>query len=102
MTPAQFRDVFRIAVDHPPANARGDRGLGHLRHARADRLDQNCRGTPFLILNDLDELLRLIDGVIVGVNNFELYTEADGHVGHYDCLFSLVIVFPGGESNDYA
>src|SRR5579871_412116 len=101
MPAPQFRDVVRIAVDDSPSNTRGDGGLGDLRHARADRLDQNRRGSPFRILDDLDELLRLIDGVIVSVDDLDLYAEAGGYIGHGDCLFSLVIVFSGGESNGY-
>ena len=53
------------------------------------------------VLNDLDELLGLVDGVVVGVDDLNLDPESRGHFGYGDCLFGLVIVLSGGESNNY-
>ena len=54
------------------------------------------------VLNDLDELLSLVHGVVVGVDDLNVRAESRGHFGHGDGLFCLVIVLSCGKSNNYA
>jgi len=48
------------------------------------------------VLNNLDELLRLVDGVVVGVDDLNADAESRGYFGYCDCLLGLVIVLSGG------
>jgi len=45
--------------------------------------------------------LGLVDGVVVGVDNFDFDPEAAGHLSRGGCLLSLVIVVSRGKSNNY-
>jgi hypothetical protein len=70
-------------------------------HSGADGFDQDRGGMLRRILNDFNELLRLVHGVVVGVDDLNGSAESRSHVGHGDCLFCLVIVLSCGKSNNY-
>ena len=86
--PTKFVNVVGIAVDDSPSNAGRDCSFGNLRHPRPDWLYQNGSGPVRRILNELDELLGLINGVVVGVDDLNLDAEPCGHLGDCGCLLA--------------
>jgi hypothetical protein len=72
-----------------------------LRHPRTNRLYQNCGGALDRILNDFDQLLGLIDGVVVGVNDLNLRAETRRCFRSGRRLLGLVIIVSGNERNNY-
>ena len=73
--PAQIGNVFRFTIQDSPAYAGRDCCLGHLDHFGAHRLHDDRIGTLCAILDYLDQLLGLVDGVIVGVKNLDFHAE---------------------------
>jgi len=100
-TSAEVGDVVGIAVDDAPTDTGSDSSLRNLRHASADRLHENGAGVLDRVLNDLEELLGLIDGIVVGVDHLNVDAEAGGHFRYRYCLFCLVVVVSGDEGNNY-
>jgi len=94
-------NVIGIAVDDSPSDACSDCRFRDLRHPSADGLDENSRGPLRRVLNNFDELLGLVDGIVVGVDDLNLDAESRGHFSDSDCLFRLVIVLSCSESNNY-
>ena len=76
-----------------------DSRLRNLRHARSNWLDQNRIRTLRWFLDELQNLLRLLDRIIVRVN--DLYASADFLCG-YLCrrrLLQLIVVLLGNEGH---
>lgn len=99
---AQGGDVVGLAVEDDPSDAGGDGGFGDLRHGSANGFDHDGVGVVVAILNDFDELLSLIDGVIVSVDDVKVNAEAGGSGAGGVGLLELIVVVLGGEANDDA
>jgi len=68
-------NVFRFTIQDSPAYAGCDCGPGHLDHFSTHRLHDDGIGTLCAVLDYLDQLLGLVDGVIVGVKNLDFHAE---------------------------
>ena len=77
---AQFGDIFSLTIQDSPAYAGRHGRFCHLNHFGAHRLDDDGVGTRPRALDNLDQLLGLVDGVIVGVNNFDVGAELRSRV----------------------
>ena len=75
-----------------PGNAGGNRRLGDLRHSRAYGFDQYGVGTLGWILDKTKKLLRLLHGIVAGVDNLHIGSKLDRRRLGRGCLFELVIV----------
>ncbi len=99
---AQFGKIFGKAIEHDPANAGAGCGAGHLRQrGRAQRLEKNGVGAIFGSgLNRFQNLVALLDGVVIGLRNFQIETEALGGFPRGRRLFLLVVVIVGGDGEE--
>ncbi len=75
---AKLGEIFSLAVEHHPCNIRGRSCAPHVRQSgAADRLENDgvgmfCGGA----LNDVQELLALIDGIVASVADLDINAEA--------------------------
>ena len=70
-------------------------------HGGSDRLDQNRIRSLCPVLDDLQELLALIYGVVVGVDDIDFDTQPECSFDRRCRLFRLVIIVFRGQSNNY-
>ncbi len=76
---AQISEVVHIAVQDDPTDSRGNRGFGHLGQSGADGFEDDSIGTCSRgRLDGLQQLLALINGVVVRVNDLDLDTDPLG------------------------
>src|SRR5207245_3953919 len=89
------------AIEHTPPDAGCHGRSRNLNHLGANWFDNDGVRTPVHILDRCNELLRLIDGIIVGVKNLELDAHTSGDSGSRFGLFGLEIVVSGNESQNH-
>src|SRR6266849_4297563 len=101
---AQFREIFRFAVEHRPADSCAHRRARHLRQrSRSYRFEHNRIGTQFRSgLNGLQNLCALCNRVVLCVENLEVGSEAPRSILRGGGLLQLVIVLAGGQRNEEA
>src|SRR6266404_1753333 len=101
---AQFREIFRFAVQHSPTDSCAYRRARHLRQrSRSYRFEHNRIGTQFRSsLNGLQNLCALCNRVVLRVENLEVGSEAPQSILRGGGLLQLVIVLARGQRNEEA
>src|SRR5882672_10011626 len=101
---AQFREIFRFAVQHSPTDSCAYRRARHLRQrSRSYRFEHNRIGTQFRSsLNGLQNLCALCNRVVLRVENLEVGSEAPRSILRGGGLLQLVIVLARGQRNEEA
>ena len=91
---AQIGKIVDLTVQHYPSNSGGSGGACHLGHGRAaDWLENDSiRVRLGIRLNDLEQLLTLDNGIILGVHGLNFDAERGSHFRCFNRLLHLVIV----------
>ena len=73
---AQLGKIFRLPIQDSPSDACRDGCLRHLDHFGAHRLYEDRIGALGFVVDNPEQLLGLIDGVIFGMHNLKFRADA--------------------------
>jgi hypothetical protein len=98
---AQFGKIVGVAIEQNPPDSAADGGASRLRQGRTHRLNDDGRGPVSGEggLNNLQDLLALFDGIVVGMEDFQINSKTPGRGLRRDRLLNLIVVIVVGEGN---
>ncbi len=99
---AQLVKVVGVAVEDDPADARHRGGPSYLGQGRsAGGLEDDAVGKRGgFCLDELQDLLALLDGIVVGEDDFQIKAQAVGNFLGRGGLFDLVVIVLRDEGKD--
>src|SRR5271167_4288112 len=91
---AKFGEVFGLAVEHDPGDTGGSSSAARMGQSRTANRFEDDRVGMFrgARLNDVQELLALVDGVVRGIDDFDVNAEALSCGLRSACLLDLKII----------
>jgi hypothetical protein len=95
---AEFGNRGIAAIHNHPAQACACGRTCDLRESSiARRLEDQCADPGGMVLNHLQQLLALLNGIVVGIKDFKIHVQSAGALLSGIRLFPLIVAFPGNE-----